>query len=354
VYPRSVVHVVDRIVTRIHGKGDQAGRSGWTAVARARHNRDANHKPEPGLDLLERYLAEGRNVTMHQKEEWAADYPVTVLDDAMKRVALRLGAASAPDLAKRYPMIQGREALETILRGIGRREIGFAHVRSATFGDDYGLPLAPAPVPGAGGANQGGGAVAVPAGQPSKEASGEASVPAASPAADQATNQAAATRKPPARATNDPRAVKQALRRFTPRGFNREKLATLLNEAKSLDIVKTPNAFCFLLRSMFEISAKAYCTDHAPSGLATVKADGSDRKLKDILSDIADHLTRGNKDKAMVKELTGAKTELGRADSILSVTSLNQLVHNPSYTITGDHISTVFMNVFPLLRAMSS
>lgn len=46
--------LVDRIVTRAHGKGEKAGRDQWNPVARARHNRDVNKKSEAGLDLLEK------------------------------------------------------------------------------------------------------------------------------------------------------------------------------------------------------------------------------------------------------------------------------------------------------------
>jgi hypothetical protein len=59
IYNSSDASKVDRIVTLAHGKGEKAGRDQWNAVARARHNRDANAASEPALDLLEKYLAQG-------------------------------------------------------------------------------------------------------------------------------------------------------------------------------------------------------------------------------------------------------------------------------------------------------
>ena len=43
---------------------------------------------------------------------------------------------------------------------------------------------------------------------------------------------------------------------------------------------------------MFEISAKAYCNDHAatPGAPQATKADGSDRKLADVLRDIYNYM----------------------------------------------------------------
>ena len=47
-------------------------------------------------------------------------------------------------------------------------------------------------------------------------------------------------------------------------------------------------------------------------------------------------------------------TTLGTPTGLLSVTSMNQLIHNPKFTVDGTSVSTVFANVFPLLEAMNS
>jgi len=55
----------------------------------------------------------------------------------------------------------------------------------------------------------------------------------------------------------------------------------------------------------------------------------------------------------MVKTLHGAMTEIGKSDGILSVTSMNQLVHNPSFSVLSGDICTLFGNIYPLLEAMN-
>jgi hypothetical protein len=148
--------------------------------------------------------------------------------------------------------------------------------------------------------------------------------------------------------------VKALLREWTPRGAGREKVVDLRKEAMALDIRKTPLAFCFVLRSLFEVSTKAYCADHASSGgPSATKPGGGDKKLASVLKDVSRHLTNNNQDMTLVKALHGATTELSKPEGLLSVTSMNQLVHNPSFSIQAGDICMMFSNVFPLLKAMS-
>ena len=324
---------VDRIVRLAHGKGEKAGRDQWNAVARARHNRDVNSASEPALDLLEKYLEHGKNVTEHQKGRWAGVFPLTVLGEAMKRLAPRLGLGASRTLAEAYPSIKYREPIESIIHAIGLERLGFDHLRNKDedFGLGYGLPALKKAKPKA-----------------TKTASTKGASQKTKPAAKSAAVQRAV-------ATGDPRAVKRLLHEFQPVGKKREKLVALLNEATKLDLRDTPLAFCFVLRSMFEISAKAYCADHAPTGgPSTTKPNGQDRMLVDVLRDITKHLTNNKTNKDKVKLLHGAMTELGRSEGLLSVTSLNQLVHNPRFSVTPFDIAVLFGNVFPLLEAMSS
>ena len=327
---------VDRIVTLAHGKGEKAGRDQWNAVARARHNREANKVGEPALDLLEKYLQHGKNVTPHQKARWAGDYPLSVLAEAIKRLAPRLGCESSPALAKDYPAVKHRDALEAILHAIGQDRLGFDTIRQkdTDFAVSYGIP--PAPTTGASGGTAGGAAAGA---KPGDKGAGPAARKGQTPT------------KPRAYAISDPKAVHRLLREFVPRGKKREKVVTLRDEAVKLNLVKTPLAFCFVLRSIIEISAKAYCSDN---GLSTTKPGGSDKTLVEILRAATNHLTANKSNKVMVKALHGAMTELGRSDGLLSVTSLNQLVHNPRFSVTPSDIAMLFGNVFPLVEAMNS
>jgi hypothetical protein len=338
IYELSEADLVDKIVTRTHGKGEKAGRDPWASVARARHNRDMNGVNEPGLDLLEKYLKDGKNVNGQQRERWSGDYPLTVLDEAIKKLAPRLGATSSRELADQYPTkVKFRKALDDILKDIGLEVLGFKNLRSETldFAETYGIPPIAKSTSG-------------------NTASSSSATTGNTGTSAKSTQPTSGGKKTKAVAANDPKAVMRALKSFAPMGKNREKLVTLLNEARHLTLSKHPHAFCFLLRSMFEISAKAYCKDYSASGGPKhIKASGDDRMLVDVLRDICDHLTQNKSDKAMTKALHGAMAELGKKDGFLSVTSLNQLVHNPKFTVDETHISTLFGNIFPLLEEMN-
>lgn len=347
IYDSGEAELVDKIVTLTHGKGEKAGRDKWNAIARARHNRDRNGVSEPALDLLEKYLQVGKNVNAQQRERWGGEYPLTVLEEAIKKLASRLGLATSRELSDHYPgKAKHRTVLENIVRDIGSGILDFKKLRDETedFGQTYGIP---APTKAAAASSTASGTVGSTS--PNTTSAGSSGGTSAT-----TTSTASGGKNAKAVSTDDPKAVMRALKSFTPRGKNREKLVTLLKEARLLVLNKHPHAFCFLLRSMFEISAKAYCIDHAATGgLATTKVTGEDRALVDVLRDISNHLTKNSKDKPMIKALHGAMTELAKKEGILSVTSLNQLVHNPKFTVDETHISTVFGNIFPLLEEMN-
>jgi hypothetical protein len=347
IYDESESATVDRIVTLAHGKGEKAGRDQWNAVARARHNRDANNASEPALDLLEKYLEIGKNITDMQRSRWAGEYPLTVLEEAVKRLAPRVGLTSSTALANAYPKLTHRDPLEAVLLGIGLKEIGFDDIRSkeADFAAPYGFPTTTQS--GGGGATGSSGNASTSSAETTDGSGGSAG------GASSSGSKRQTEKKTKAAAVADPKSVRRHLKAFTPRGKGREKVVTLKTEAARLDVGRTPLAFSFVLRSMFEISAKAFCSDHASAGLTAKKPDGSDRPLADVLREIVKHLTKNNQDKEMVKALHGAMTELGKHDGLLSVTSLNQLVHNPKFLIAPADVAIRFGNVFPLLEEMN-
>ena len=341
IYESGETETVDRIVMRAHGKGEKAGRDPWNAVARARHNRDINKGSEPGLDLLEKYLKIGQNITIMESRRWAGAYPLTVLTEAIKRIAPQTGAKNAPDLARNYPTIQYRNAIEDLIKDIGTEVVGFDTIRdkSVDFATKYGIP----PKSSTGGT--------------ATKTDSTSSQGSSTNTSQQDTAGSKSKRKAVAAvATHDPRAVKRTLKQLSPVGNNRQKIVALRDEALKLDLNKTPLAFCFLLRSMFEISAKIYCENNKADGLSTTKQDGMDRKLVDILRDVTRHVTTsqtGTPDQAMSKALHGAMVELAKPDGILSVASMNQLIHNPKFSLSPSDISTTFGNIFPLLEAMN-
>jgi hypothetical protein len=352
--------LVNRIRSLTHGKGEKAGRDKWTAVAKARHNRAENGTSEPALDLLEKYLQKGKNLTDHQAQRWAGDFHLTVLEEAMKRVATRLGCANSPEVAKAYPKIKNRVELENIIKDIGQQELGFDGVRKTDFASTYGIP--PLPGQGKSGATTSGTSTSTTnnpfdtgersSGGNSSGANGRGSGTDGQDSGTTAGGAPGQGKGPKAVAMDDPRRVKRILKGFVPRGKNREKVVSLRVELQELNLDKNPIAFCFLVRSMFEVSAKAYCVDHKGAGLKVAK-DGRDRSLVDVLRDITNHLTNDEKDKDALKVMHGAMTELARKDGLLSVTSMNQLVHNPNFSLRPGDIVVLFGNIFPLLEAMN-
>lgn len=348
IYEVGEEETVDRIVTLTHGKAEQAGRDQWNALARARHNRAKNPTAEPGLDLLEKYLEGARNADAEQKERWGGDYNLTVVDEMMKRYSKRFGASTARDMADKYPKkVTNKQALDTILRDTGLEKYGFKQVRdtkSDPLQSIYGVP--PLAVTSTGG-NKGTTSASTSGG------GGTADGNTTTTATTTNTTTTAAN----AKATNDPKSVTSILKAFKPKGNNREKVVTLLNEAQTLKIGSHPHAFCFLLRSMFELSAKAYCKDHAADKLSAIKSSGEDRHLVEVLREITEFLMKGpdgKRDKNLEKVYHGPMAELAKPSGFLSVTSLNQLIHNPKFTVDDTHISTLFGNIFPLLEAMNS
>lgn len=350
IYSQAEAAVVDRIVTLTHGKGEKAGRAKWKAVARARHARDIVGSSQPALDILESYLQHGKTATAAQAERWAGDYPISVLEEALKKIAPRLGKKSAKELAATYPnKVPGyKQALDRLMADIGTELIGFKEIRTPNFGvRPYGFPVLQQAVPS--GTASGGTGAAAAGGEPPSSPTGPSPGTASPPPANSPP-----PAKPTAFSLDDPKSVAMALKNFKPLGRNREKVVALLNELKRLKISDHQYAFCFLLRSMFEISAKAYCEDHKGSGgPSPTKPDGTDVQLAVLLKAIVEHLHKNKQDKAMLKLLHGPIVELASHDGLLSVTSMNQLVHNPKFSLKVSEISIVFNRVFPLLEKMN-
>ena len=370
IYEASEAAVVDRIVTLAHGKGEKAARDQWNAVARARHYRDMNGASQPELDLLEKYLRLGQNITPSQARTWAGDYAITILDEAMRRLVSRCGVSSPRELADGYPLaIQHCNPLEAVLNAIGLNAITFKIIRDPQdFAVAYGFPPTPpasspagsgAPPAGSGTPPAGSGTPPAGSGTPPAGSgtppAGSGTPPAGSgiPPAGSGIPPAGNNRGRPAYPTNDPRSVAQLLRSFRPAGPNRQKVADLIEELRRLKIDKTPLAFCFVVRSLIEISAKAYCADHTATGGPSTQSNGRDKTLVVLLRDIINHMTTGNMATPEGRRVHGAMIELARPDGILSVTSMNQLVHNPHFSIMPTDICILFNNLFPLVEALN-
>lgn len=337
---------VDRIVGIVHGKGEKAGRLRWSSVARAREARDVHGRAQPGLDLLESYLKSGKNLNGQQKEKWSGEYNLSVLDEAIVKLAPRLSFATPADMVAKYPGTSYRRSIEDLLHAIGTATVGFPAIRNAN--DDvfvrYGFP--PVVVaPGSGGSGKGGAGTGAGAGAGAGSGTG-----AGAGAGKRGVGQTYAS--------NDPKSVIALLKDLKPVGAGRQKVVELKKEALKLKIEQTPLAFCFVLRSMFEISAKAYCDDHKiktykEKKTTSGKTEKTTLNLAALLTVVADHLMATHAASDIKKQLHGAKVELGKSEGLLSVTSMNQLVHNPSFSVTPGDISRTINNIFPLLSHMN-
>jgi hypothetical protein len=156
---------------------------------------------------------------------------------------------------------------------------------------------------------------------------------------------------------DDPTSVRRVLRKFEPRGAHREKLKTLVNESVLIKIDNNPIGFALLLKCMLEISAKAFCKDHASRGGPKTIKDGRDKDLKDLLVEITAFLIAQQPDKpsqlVMKKLLHPAMAELATPTGCLSITSMNHLSHHLAFVVKAKDICPTFHHVFPLLQAMN-
>ena len=344
----------NKIVSLTHGKGEKASRDPWSSVAKARHNRDENGVTEAGLDLLEKYLKVGKNLTGQQKERWSGDYYITVLDEALKTIIKKYNYSKPIEVAQNYPKLKNRINLEDILLNIGLGNIGFGTIRDKNndFTVPYGYQPEPAPQSSDGSTNSQQGNSSSNSSSSSNTNGNSNSGGSSSSSGgsnNNSSNSNSGNQAPKASATNTQRHVRILLRKFSPRG-NRPKVVTLKNELLKLSIKDNPIAFCFILRSMFEISAKGYCDDNS---IVTVNTNGNDKNLKSLLTEVTNHLTNGKKNKGMTKTLHGALNEITNPNRILSVTSMNQLVHSQNFSVQQSDICTLFSNIYPLLEAMN-
>jgi hypothetical protein len=345
---------VDRLVSLTHGKGEKASRDPWEAIATARHNRMVNQGSEPGLDLMENWLEIGRNVSGTQRERFGGTYPITVLNEALQRLSPRY-KKSPRELADAYPKLRPRESIEAMLLDIGLSTITFEGMRTYNALDNYGLPSLPEATPATGSGAVGSAGATGATGAANGANNGSAGNANGQPGAGSGTGQAGggAGGKPAAVPLNSQASVMRTLGKIKIVGPNRDKVVTLRDEARRLKLEKNPLAFCFILRSMFEISAKAYCKDHEKTGGPKLVKDGRDQSLVNLLRDIADHIKKTQPTKEVEKQLHGAMTQLGEGHRLLSVTSMNQLVHNPDFTTDMNSICTVFHSIAPFLQLMN-
>lgn len=344
VYEEKDAEIVKRLVARTHARGETSGRLNWKAIARARYNRNELLGSEPGLDLLEAYLQSAKNISEEDREYWGGEYPLTVLDEALQRIAPRLNFSTAREVVKKALADASlQKILGKVIHDIGTDTLQTRHLRPSSWGPQYGFPEAPAPVASATAPTSVSGASSAPSSTIS--AAPLAAVPvAAVPVISGASGKTVRTL-----ALGDPKSVRRELRRFVPKGKRSSKVVDLLEEAKQLKFEKTPICFCFLLRSMFEISVRDYCATYRLPTTEVKKGGTREKSLADLLVDAGAHIVSTTSDSGIKGKIRTASAEIKSPHSLLSVSVMNALVHSATATITPAHIISGFHKIFPLL-----
>lgn len=344
IYPESEIDKVNKIISLAHGKKEVASRDDWESVATARHNRQVNGAIELGLTLLEKYLDEGLNITKNEKILWSGKYSLTILDEALIKIHSKLGYTAAHEMVNDYPKIMNRELVEKILHDIGDGKLTFKNLRSNDFFLKYEIN-----------SNSNSNSDLILNKEENNQVNSKENNLRSAPENIKVNNHTP-KRERTSTSISSTKNVTKLLKQLIITGSERSKILAIRNEMTNLKIENNPFAFCFLLRCLFELSAKVFCNQlqqkKIPNAPQYMK-NNEEKKLVDVLRDITDFLTINKSDKLMVKKLHGAMTEISRSDGILSVTSLNQLVHNPQFSVAPNDISIIFSNIFPLLDEMN-
>jgi Ca2+-binding EF-hand superfamily protein len=342
VYSAKEIGTVRNLISLIHAKGEKARREEWKSIAKARFGRDIKNQKEYGLDLFDKYLATASDISDSLKKKWSGTFEITILDEALQQIVKKLNLKSVKELVDSYPQSH-KELFNNLIFSIGNGIIGYKEIRDQSFltndqfseflDDQSDLLNTRDPIERK-----------------------EIKDPLISNPKDD-KSKISKKLKPKTHALEDQKSVKKILRSFIPRGTANQKVVSLLNEMKLLNIESQPLSFCFLTRSMIEISLKAFSEDPVnmnPFKTFDYNNKGKviDHKLKDIINDACTYFEK--KDAANIKKLQGAKTELNGSATILSVTSMNQIVHNPNFSLRSTDICKAFHNIFPLIELLNS
>jgi len=84
---------------------------------------------------------------------------------------------------------------------------------------------------------------------------------------------------------------------------------------------------------MFRNFGKGVLHDYRADRLSVTKSDGSDKFLEDVLRDITKAPDKKQDGQSYDQSATWSHAEIAKKEGFLSVTSMNQLVHNPRFTV---------------------
>lgn len=348
VYESNELDKVNEQISLIHGKAEKASRDTWKAIAKARFSRNINKKEELGLDLFDKYLNNNFEISDAQKKKWSGVFPITILDEVLPKISSFLNYSNIKQLIADYPK-KNNELIDSIIFDIGNGLLSFQDIRNSGFlkDDKYSQLSTTNSILG--------GEVETEIKNDTNTSEMKEEYVNPNNSHNNTAKRENIKRSSSSQSLLDQRSVKRTLRSFKPYGEGNEKIVTLRDEMLQLDITKNPLAFCFLLRSMIEISVKVF-SQNTPDSFAVEevsnKGKAYSRELSKVIEDAISFFVK--KDVSNQKKLHPAKVTLGNDNSILSVTSLNQLIHNPKFSLSSVDICIGFHNIFPLIELLNS
>lgn len=370
IYEESEIVDANAIVSLMHAKGEIASRDEWNSIAKARYERDQKGIAQPALDILENYLNLEKSTGNLDNIRWSGEYPITVLEECLVILTKKTEISPSAKFVTHYGNLNKYPKLGKIIHNIGCNILNFKIIRDKdqdileqiqyNFWIESEEGRHPTNTDHQKGKNPN--SIDQHGASEEKQDNQEATKApldgehAPHPILDlrkayptqydeaKENEKASKTNTP---SIDNPGYVKLQLESFRNKNPDSGKIIAIVNEMILIKISKTPLAFCFLLRSLIEISATEYCRINS---IDTTSC----KNLKQILSKAKERIVSESSNQQMIKKLHGAITELSKAESILSVNSLNQLVHNSAFSIQSRDICETFSNIFPFIQALNN
>lgn len=334
VFPSSKADDAYAIVARTHAHGQDASRDEWESLAKARFARDHQSKTNHVLQMFESFLKTNSSLSGLEKESWAGNYRFSLLDEAMGKAAAVLSYTSGSALA--YEYLQGRRVvpLDCLMLLIGR---DYAFTFEVMRGDVGGWTV------------RCGISVSVPVAAPASGKNAAAAPKKTPVSAKKVTQAKPAPSTPPA---NDWRSVRASLKALSITHPARAKISQLREEIAALDGESCVLVFCAAMRSLLEMSVRAYAQLH---GIPAQDAGGTDKKFRVLLDDVVKHYNAlATTDKTSATQLKSAQGEFTDPKKPLSWQWLSDMNHNHVAYAGPADILTQFHKVLPILQKLNA
>lgn len=336
------------IIRRTHGVDEKAGRYTWASISKARESRDAQHKEEPELDLIENILRNGSHHTDEEQKKWLSNIKFSLFQEAAKNIASILGISSY-DLRDRYTakdlpneIIQ---KLEKLVAHIGRGMIKFGDIRKPqrAFYVEWGFYQLPS-TPGIRFLNSSSNSQEQPATHESKESCAQTTT-----AEQKTTNAPSANKGRNNKRDNSPipgseRHCHQLIKnlQFTKFPNSQEKLQLIQKEMLKLNTETTPNAFAILFRAILDMAFTEFCN---------LNNLNTRDKLVSKIKEAHNHILSTAHDRTQKeRDLANAFSCLVDSSSCISTAVLNVITHRPKSTAIPANLRIGIFNAMPLLK----